>query len=341
MSEAKTPLYVAFVDFAKAFDSIDPTLLFGKLQCCGISTTFVKALWPLNNENYVQIISGRNVSDTILQTKGISQGQCLSPHLYSIFTADMLPAIKHKTVYIRTQCIVYADDLAISCHSVKSLQACLDNLLVYCTNNLLKVNVSKTTIVKFRRGGRLSRNDKLIYNNQEVEFVSQFKYLGIMFQTKGDNSEHLEMLKRKGISACARIANQMPLNKMSLLSLERLFRAVVIPPCTYGLSAISNQLCEDNYEFPDVVQGRLVKLWFRVSKFASTSSLLHAVEWEKASDLVRTSPETRTALGPVAMSNYTMSCRPNFPTGITRRNIGYGLRDLFCQSRQCYSVYTC
>ena len=29
----------------------------------------------------------------------------------------------------------------------------------------------------------------------------------------GGNSEHLEMLKGKGISACARMANQMPLNK--------------------------------------------------------------------------------------------------------------------------------
>ena len=64
------------------------------------------------------------------------------------------------------------------------------------------------------------------------------------------------------------IANQIPLNKMSLLSLEKLFREVIIPSCTYGLSALSNQLCEENYEFLDVVQGRLVKLWFGVSRFA-------------------------------------------------------------------------
>ena len=43
LSEAKTPLYVAFVDFAKAFDSIDRTLLFGKLQCSGISTKNCKS----------------------------------------------------------------------------------------------------------------------------------------------------------------------------------------------------------------------------------------------------------------------------------------------------------
>ena len=101
-----------------------------------------------------------------------------------------------------------------------------------------------------------------------------------------------------------------------------MFRAVVIPSCTYGRSAISNQLCEDNYDFLDVVPGRLVKLWFGVSKFASTSSLVNAVEWEKASDLVRTSHETHTALGPVSMPDYTLSCRSNFPTGIKRRNIG-------------------
>ena len=109
----------------------------------------------------------------------------------------------------------------------------------------------------------------------------------------------------------------------------------------YGLSAMSKQLCEDNYAFLDVVQWRLVKLWFGVSKFASTSSLLNAVECEKGSDLVRTSHETHTALGPVSMSDYTLSCRPNFPTGITRRNIGLllsnGLHDLFCQSRKCYT----
>ena len=128
----------------------------------------------------------------------------------------MPTAIKRETIDIRTKCIVYADDLTIFCHGVESLQSCLANLLVYCTSNLLKVNVSKTDIAKFRRGGRLSRNDKLIYNNQEVDFVSKFIYLGVMFQTKGGNSEHLEMLKGKGISACARMAIKMPLSKMQL-----------------------------------------------------------------------------------------------------------------------------
>ena len=126
--------------------------------------------------------------------------------------------------------------------------------------------------------------------------------------------------------------------RRNLLSLEILSKEVVIPS---GLSALSNQLCEEHYEFlVDVVQGRLMKLWFGISKFASTSSLVNAVKWDKASDLERTSHETRTAIGPVSMSDYTMSCRPSFLTGITRRNSGLwlsnGLHDMFCQSRKCF-----
>ena len=141
LSEAKTSLKI--YRYFMAFDSIDRTFLFGQLQCFCISTKFVKALLPLINENYVQIISGRNV-DNILQTKGIPQGQCLSRHLYSIFTMNTPTAIEHETVDIRTQCIVYADDLAICCRSgsAASLQECLDNLLVYCTRNLL-INLSE------------------------------------------------------------------------------------------------------------------------------------------------------------------------------------------------------
>ena len=73
----------------------------------------------------------------------------------------------------------------LCCHSVESLQAFLDNLQGYCTGNLIKVNVSKTEIVKFRRDGRLSRNDKLIYNHQKVFFVSKFKYLGVVSNEGG------------------------------------------------------------------------------------------------------------------------------------------------------------
>ena len=59
----------------------------------------------------------------------------------------------------------------------------------------------------------------------------------------------------------------MPLSKMSP---ARLFLAVVLPSATYGLRSIHTN---ETLDFLDEVQGRLIKAWFGVSKYCSTSSL--------------------------------------------------------------------
>ena len=59
--------------------------------------------------------------------------------------------------------------------------------------------MGKTKTVKFRRGSRVSRNDKRIYNNQDVVFICKYKLIGVIFHTKGGNCAHLEMSKIKEI----------------------------------------------------------------------------------------------------------------------------------------------
>ena len=62
----------------------------------------------------------------------------------------------------------------------------------------------------------------LYYEGKKIEFVPNFTYLGVIMQTKGGYSGHIQNLKRKGISACTRVALRLPLTSMSLQSLERL-----------------------------------------------------------------------------------------------------------------------
>ena len=113
-----------------------------------------------------------------------------------------------------------------------------------------------------------------------MDFVSKFKYLSVMFQMKGCNSDRMCMMELQLLRTI------FPMTVMTfcwvafdLLCMHTLLSLFVL---TFPdvQSAISNQLCEDNYFFLDLVQGSLVKLWFGVSKFASTSSLVTAVEWE-------------------------------------------------------------
>ena len=109
--------------------------------------------------------------------------------------------------------------------------------------------------MKFRRGGHLAKSDVITCNSNPIEFVSKITYLGVVFQTKGTLTGHIDHLRNKGIAACAKVAARMPLSKMSPAILARLFLAVVLLSATYGLSSIHTN---ETLDFLDEVQGRLI-----------------------------------------------------------------------------------
>ena len=51
---------------------------------------------------------------------------------------------------------------------------------MFCTKWNLNVNIDKTKIVVFRKGGILNRNEKWTYSGKEIEIVNSFNYLGIV-----------------------------------------------------------------------------------------------------------------------------------------------------------------
>ena len=83
--------------------------------------------------------------------------------------------------------------------------------------------------------------------------------LGVIMQTKGRYSGYIQNLKRKGILACTRVALRLPLTSMSLQSLERLLCTVILPSCMHGLALYESQMKEGDFDYLDVVQGKLVK----------------------------------------------------------------------------------
>ena len=73
---------------------------------------------------------------------------------------------------------------------------------------------------------------------------------------------------------------------MSLKSLERLLCTVILPSSMYGLALHESHMNADDFQYLDVVQGRLIKAWFGVSKFCSSTALREAIGWKLASEVV-------------------------------------------------------
>lgn len=66
----------------------------------------------------------------------------------------------------------------------------MDALHAWCLENGMKVNIGKTKAMKFRRGGRLARSDKILYDGTILEFVNSYDYLGVSFQTNLSVKKH-------------------------------------------------------------------------------------------------------------------------------------------------------
>ena len=336
LATPKTPLYVTYVDFRKAFDSVDRSLMLCKLKVVGLPGQVIRAIWPIVRENFVQITTAECLSNSVTQNVGLAQGECLSPLLYSIFTHDLPAVIEGEGV----KTLLYADDLAICARDLVSMQEAMNRLHAFCTDNKLAVNVGKTKSVKFRRGGPLRKSDVLYYEGRRIEFVPNFTYLGVVMQTKGGYSGHIQNLKRKGISACTRVALRLPLTSMSLQSLERLLCTVILPSCTYGLALYESQMKECDFYYLDVVQGRLVKAWFGVSKFCSTTALREAIRWKRASEVVFCQLRHGARMSSFVVGEDTQSIP--FGNHHIRRCMGMwlsnGLHHLWCGAGQCYFV---
>ena len=85
--------------------------------------------------------------------------------------------------------LLYVDDIVLFENSAEQLQDSLNLLSTYCQRWKLTVNINKTKVMVFRKGGTLPRNLTFLYNGNQLEIVRNFKYLGIIFMAGGSFSE--------------------------------------------------------------------------------------------------------------------------------------------------------
>ena len=135
-----------------------------------------------------------SLSETFDCYLGVRQGECLSPFLFSIYIHDVERELINKDAkgvgigLIKLFLLLYADDITLFSDSADGLQEGFNNLSEYCDRWKLKINLSKTKVMIFRKGGRLSKELRFRYKGMEIEIVHQYSYLGVVFTSGGSFS---------------------------------------------------------------------------------------------------------------------------------------------------------
>ncbi|RWS00432.1 uncharacterized protein B4U79_09248, partial [Dinothrombium tinctorium] len=271
IQNSKGAFYVTFIDFEKVFDLLDRKILCKKLNMLGVKGKFFNLIVEILRINFIKVDNGNEISKKITQKRGVIQGDTLSPTLFLIYVSDLPEFITSSEV----RCIMYADDLVIFSRNLMELQSSIDKLYEWCINNKLKINISKTKIIKFRKGGRLKKNDSININGTPIEFLNEYDYLGIKLQTTLTFTKHVKSKATK----MAQVINSIEhLQKISLKTAEKIYNIKIWPAVTYGFKAFSHLLnCTQLHEL-DKIKSRFFKKVLGLPKNASNTFTLHLSE---------------------------------------------------------------
>ena len=236
-------LYVAFIDFEKAFDSINRNLLWPILLKSRIKGKCLRCIRSMYESVRAKVRCGSKLTDVIHCSYGVKQGDVCSPILFSLFINELAVQVirngRHGVTLpldsFELFILLLADDVALLSETVVGLQRQLDNLQNAASALELKVNMKKSNIVVFRKGGYLAAREHWYFEGVIMPVVNVYKYLGILFSTKLSFSASCQDLASKGKNALVCIMQKLYiLNNNSLDVFLKLFDACIQPIVNYG-----------------------------------------------------------------------------------------------------------
>ena len=68
--------------------------------------------------------------------------------------------------------MLFADDISLMSDTPRGLQHAIDVLNAKAAQYGLKININKTKVIVFRKGGFLNKDEKWVLNGERVEVVN-------------------------------------------------------------------------------------------------------------------------------------------------------------------------
>ena len=181
-----------FLDLRKAFDTIDHRILLEKLNHYGFRghcKEYLKSYYH-NRQQFVYLNGHKSEMMTVLS--GVPQGSILGPLCFSLFINDMPLAVDADVVLFADDAafVITSPSLTILIQKVKKLFA---DLTRYLNANRLVANSSKCKLMMFSSRPTNDLPD-LIFAGGVIEWVEEFKYLGLTITNRLSFSKHIDRI---------------------------------------------------------------------------------------------------------------------------------------------------
>ena len=199
-NEWKSSMYINFIDFEKAFDSIHRESLWQILHQYGIHRKLIEMIKEMYNGFKCAVRHEGELTDWFLITSGVRQGCILSPLLFLIAIDWLMRRVtKHQRgiqwgLMDVLEDMDFADDISLFSHTQQHMQEKSDSVV---HEGKKKVNSKKTKIMK----ANCNNNRDIKMNEQSIEEMSDFCYLGSTLSNDGEVLKEINIRIGKATSA--------------------------------------------------------------------------------------------------------------------------------------------
>ena len=191
---------VVFLDFAKAFDTIDHSLLAKKLQYYGLKESCVQLITSFLDNRRQAVLQNTSLSALSPIKYGVPQGSVLGPLLFSLYINDL-------PLHISAECELFADDSTI--HQANklyekvyaSLQNDINNIVSWTDKNHMSIHPQKSKFMlvttRQKRQNIKSNSCTIQIFDKKIEEVNTHKLLGLTIDNNLSWSKHISALCKR------------------------------------------------------------------------------------------------------------------------------------------------
>lgn len=223
-----------FLDFSKAFDTVNKDIMIKKLDRLGlrgVPNDFFKS-YLTERKIYVEV--NNCTSKTVTTNIGLPQGAVSSTWLFSLYINDMhKTSNKLKFIHFADDTTVYmsGSDIKILCSEVCDELCKIDDWL---KSNRLSLNVDKTCYMILTHNSYEIGECSIKIRDTALNHVRSTKFLGITIDDRLSYNDHLTILTRQ-LSRVRGILFKLS-NIVPAIILRKLYYALFFSRLVYGCS---------------------------------------------------------------------------------------------------------
>ena len=248
--EYNIPLWIAAIDFSKAFDSISHRSMFEALSAHGVPMAYLDLLARLYEEQSAYI-RGECQSRRFPITKGTKQGDPISSLIFNAVLEEVMRKVKEKWKSKKFGIeleqwfdnnltnLRFADDILLIGRTLPQIKKMPSDIAEECEKVGLALHPDKTKILHNGKGyGSNVRKAKVGAMTIEVLGTQETTmYLGRSLSLTETHEAELQHRIRKAWGKFGVYKDELTNKKVPLELRLRLFSAVVTPTVLYGCSA--------------------------------------------------------------------------------------------------------